>query len=48
MKKRYYVHVPGWVYAGNFYGRNEREARAEARKWLGVDRLPRGTSVWEG
>ena len=45
--KKYFVHVPGWAYAGNFYGANSREARAEARKWLGVSRLPRGTSVWE-
>lgn len=44
--KRYWVHVPGWVYAGNFYGRNEREARAAAREWLGVVRLPRRTAVW--
>lgn len=44
--KKYFVHVPGWVYAGNFYGRNEREARTEARKWLGVARLPNGTAVW--
>lgn len=45
--KRYYVHCPGWVYAGNVYGRNKREARAAARQWLGVSRLPRGASVWE-
>lgn len=44
--KRYYIHVPGWVYAANFYGRNEREARQAAREWLGVSRLPRGTAVW--
>lgn len=48
MAKRYYVHAPGWVYSLNFYGRNEREARAAAREWLGVDRLPKGTVVWEG
>lgn len=44
--KCYCVHVPGWVYAANFYGRTEREARAAAREWLGVSRLPRGTAVW--
>lgn len=46
--KRYFIHFPGDVYAGNFYGNTAREARAAARKWLGVDRLPRGTAVWEG
>ena len=44
--KRYWVHVPGWAYAVNFYGRNESEARKAARAWLGVDRLPLGTAVW--
>lgn len=45
---RYCIHCPGWVYAGDFYGRNEAEARAAARKSLGVDRLPPGTAVWKG
>lgn len=44
----YFVLFPGAVYAGSFYGITEREARAAARRWLGVDRLPRGTAVWEG
>ena len=44
--RRFYIHVPGWVYAATFYGANEREARAAARAWLGVSRLPRGTAVW--
>lgn len=26
--KEYFVHVPSWGYAGNFYGRNECEARS--------------------
>lgn len=46
--KMYWIHWPGLVYAANFYGRNEAEARAAARKSLGVDRLPRGVAVWEG
>lgn len=43
---KFWIHWPGVFYAGNFYGRTEAEARAAARKWLGVDRLPRGTAVW--
>lgn len=46
--KRYYFHCPGMVYAGNVYGRTEREARAAARRSLCVTRLPRGTAFWEG
>lgn len=46
--KRYWVHVPGWICAANFCGRNEREVRKAAREWLGVKRLPCGTAVWEG
>ena len=46
--KRYFFRCPGIVYAGNVYGNNEAEARAAARKSLGVSRLPRGTEFWEG
>ena len=45
--KRYFFHCPGMVYAGNVYGKNEAEARAAARKSLGVYRLPRGTQFWQ-
>lgn len=45
--KRYYIHVPGWVYAGTFYGSTPQQARKACRKWLGVSRLPNGTAVWE-
>lgn len=48
MMKRYFIHWPGLVYAANFYGHNEREAREAARKSLGVNRLPIGTAVWMG
>jgi hypothetical protein len=44
--KRYWFQCPGMVYAGNVYGNSESEARAAARKSLGVNRLPRGTSFW--
>ena len=31
-----------------FFGHNnEREARAAARRWLGIARLPQGTQVWK-
>lgn len=46
--KRYFFHCPGMVYAGTAYGRTERDARAYARRSLGVARLPRGSAVWEG
>lgn len=48
LMRRYWVHVPGWVYSIHFYGRNEREARQAAREWLGVKKLPAGTAVWVG
>lgn len=44
----YFIHFPGAVYAGSFYGNNEREARAAARALLNVSRLPKGTAVWKG
>lgn len=46
--KRYFLHFPGMTYAANFYGHDEREARAAARKSFCVSRLPRGTVVWMG
>ena len=47
-RRVYFVHVPGWVYAHQFYAASKREARALARDWLGVTRLPAGTGVWRG
>lgn len=44
--KRYSVKFPDTFYAGTFYGNSEAEARAAARAWLGVSRLPKGTAVW--
>lgn len=43
---RYWFICPGMVFAGNVYGKNEREARAAARACLGLERLPRGTAFW--
>ena len=45
-QRRYFIHVPGWVYAISFDAASERAAREAARAWLGVTRLPRGTAVW--
>lgn len=28
--KRFFVHVPGWVYAGNFYGKSAADQLAAA------------------
>ena len=44
--KKYFVYIPGWVYALNFHAKNEKEARAKARNWLGLEKLPNGTAVW--
>lgn len=48
---RWWCRFPGEVYANNFdFSRpvTEAEARDDMRRWLGVDRLPRGTEVWPG
>ena len=45
--KRFWFQCPGMAYAGNVYGRNEREARAAARKSLCLNRLPKGSAFWE-
>ncbi len=46
--KKYFIHIPGWIYAMTAYGYNERDARARFRKQQGFgSRLPKGTAVWE-
>jgi len=45
----WYVMFQGDSCATEFFGyNNEREARAGAREWLGVTRLPNGTKIWKG
>ena len=44
--KHYMIHVPGWIYAGDFYGRNKREAIDAYKTWAGVNRMPRGYAIW--
>jgi hypothetical protein len=46
--KRWFAHSPGMVYAVNVYADNAAGARAAFRKFLNVDRLPKGSAVWEG
>jgi len=43
---KYQVWIGGWN-RFDTTAANEREARANARDWLGVGRLPNGTSVCE-
>ncbi len=48
---RWWVHYPGEVYANNmdfYHPVSEETAKQEARDWLGVTRLPKGTEVWIG
>lgn len=46
--KRYFIHVPGWIYALPAYGYNERDARSRFRDQHGFGkRLPNGTAVRE-
>jgi len=45
--RHFYWRLPGEFYPHNVYARNEQEARKKIREMLGVERLPRGTEVWE-
>lgn len=45
--KKYCVICPGWIYSGTFYGKNERQCRENVRKWIGCNKLPKGTKIWE-
>ncbi|MBZ4688672.1 MAG: hypothetical protein PWQ96_2089 [Clostridia bacterium] len=45
--KSFFVRFPGNFYPDNFYGKDEQDARRQARKWLEVSRLPKGTELWE-
>lgn len=45
--KRWYVKFPADAYAlGPIEAESEEAARAWARDWEGVDRLPAGVEVW--
>ncbi len=46
MSRLWYAHCPGWATAVNVYGANQREARANFRKSLSLNRLPVGSAVW--
>ena len=40
--------APGFgPYAAQFRAKNERDARRQYREFLGMNRCPRGTAVWE-
>lgn len=43
----WYAHAPGMVYAINVTARNEAEARAKLRAFLGCNKLPPGCAAWE-
>lgn len=44
---RYYIQFPTDAYAlGPIPAQNEREARAWAKAWTGLTRLPKGFRCW--
>lgn len=47
--RKWFFHLPGEAHACGPIGpfTTERKARAWIRGWLGVERLPRGTEVWQ-
>lgn len=45
--KHFMIHVSGSAYAGDFYGKNKREAINAFKKWAGISRMPKGYSIWE-
>lgn len=45
--KHYMVHSPGNIYAGDFYGKNKKEAIESYKKWAGIKRMPKGYAIWE-
>ena len=44
---KYYVHIPGWVYAVTAYGLNKRDAVNRFKHQHGMSRMPRGYGIWE-
>lgn len=45
--KRYFVHIPSWVYAMTCYGFNQKDAVARFRLQHGFTRMPKGYGIWE-
>lgn len=45
--KYYYANVPGCAHAIECYGYNEMDARKRLRNKLCIERLPKGTKLYE-
>lgn len=45
--KHYSIHCPGMVYAVDEYGSSKKQAILAYKKRWGLDRMPRGFSIWE-
>ena len=44
---RYYIHVPGWVYAMTCYGHSARDAVKRFKEENHINRMPNGYAIWE-
>jgi hypothetical protein len=45
--KKYFCICSGMTYGFDFYAKSKKEARTEALRILGKNRLPNGTQIWE-
>jgi hypothetical protein len=45
-QKRFFIHLPGMVYAVTEYGKNKREAVNNFKKKNDLSRMPKGFSIW--
>jgi len=43
---KFYIHIPGWVYAMTAYGTSKVDAVRRFKQQHGMARMPRGYSVW--
>ena len=47
MKKVFWYHYPGMVYASNWYEASTiAEAKKQIREYLGLKKLPNGFAIW--
>jgi len=44
---KYFIHIPGWVYAMTAYGTNKKDAVDRFKNQHGITRMPNGYGIWE-
>jgi len=45
--KHFMIWTPTYFYAMDFYGKTKRGALDNFKRWAHIDRMPKGSLIWE-